>query len=80
MNYIQIDVSRGHITIVSREDAPEKPLIFRTLKEAESTLSQNCEKGIIVPLGNTIEVLKKCSAFVQEIGKTLEEDVNKFLV
>lgn len=50
MSYIQIDKFGGNINIVCKNDDSGEPLLFDTLQEAEDTLNDNCQDGIIVDL------------------------------
>jgi hypothetical protein len=51
MEYIQIDNFNGNIFIITKDDGSGEPLIFDNLQEAQDTLEENCQNGIVVPLG-----------------------------
>lgn len=58
MQYIQIDNFNGNINIITKEDESGEVKIFDSLKEAEETLSENCQNGFVVPLGiDVMEVI-----------------------
>lgn len=59
MKYIQIDNFNGNINIICKDDGSGEPLIFESLKEAETTLEENCQNGQIVPLGVDLIYLVK---------------------
>ena len=68
MEYIQLDNFNGNLNIVCKNDGSGEHLIFDTLKEAESTLEENCQSGVIIPLDtNIINLLRNCEEFVSEI-------------
>lgn len=65
MQYIQIDQFGGNLNIICKDDGSGETLIFDSLKEAEDTLDENCQDGIIVPLGtNIIQLLRNCEEFI----------------
>jgi len=65
MEYIQIDNFNGNINIITKDDGSGETLIFDTLKEAENTLEENCQNGIIIPLDtDIINLLKNCKEYV----------------
>jgi hypothetical protein len=73
MNYIQIDDFNGSINIICKDDGSGEPLVFESLKEAEETLEENCQDGIIVPLANSIDLLRRINSLFNS-GKILTED------
>lgn len=65
MEYIQLDNFNGNLSIISKDDGSGEPLIFDNLKEAEVTLEENCQDGIVIPLDtNIIQLLRNCEEFV----------------
>lgn len=54
MQYIQLDNFNGNLSIVCKDDGSGEALIFDDLKEAESTLEENCQDGQVIPLGINI--------------------------
>ena len=77
MKYIQIDDFNGSLTIVYKDDGSGDPLVFESLKQAEDTLEENCQNGIIVPLSPTIPLLKKLSGFIEVIKFEEGEQIDK---
>lgn len=73
MEYLQIDNFNGYTNIVCKDDGSGEPLIFESLQDAESTLEENCQDGIIVPLINTVGLLKRINSFF-ESGKIFIEE------
>jgi hypothetical protein len=81
MSYIQLDNFNGSLNIMCNDDGSGEPLIFETLKEAEETLAENCQDGIIVPLSDTINLLRRINTlfnsgkfFIEE--ETIEDRLN----
>lgn len=65
MQYIQLDNFNGNLSIICKDDESGEHLIFDTLKEAEDTLEENCQDGIIIPLDtNIIQLLRNCEEYV----------------
>ena len=65
MKYIQLDNFNGNLSIVCKDDDSGEHLIFDTLKEAEDTLDENCQNGVVIPLDtNVIQLLRNCEEFV----------------
>lgn len=65
MQYIQLDNFNGNLSIVCKDDGSGEPQIFDSLKEAEDTLEENCQDGVIIPLDtNIIQLLKNCEEFI----------------
>lgn len=54
MEYIQLDNFNGNLNIICKDDGSGEPLIFNNLKEAEDTLEENCQNGVIIPLDTNI--------------------------
>lgn len=60
MNYVQIDNFNGNINLVTKNDGSGGVLIFDSLKEAEDSLEENCQDGVIIPLDvNLIYLIKE---------------------
>lgn len=70
MNYILIDNFNDTINIVCKDDGSGEPLIFNSLKEAEDQLNEVCQNGFIVPLADTIFVLKQCFELIHSVDET----------
>lgn len=51
MKYIQLENFFHSIHIVTENDDSGDPAIFSSLKDAQETLSENCQNGVVVPLG-----------------------------
>ena len=65
MEYIQLENFNGNLFIVCKDDGSGEPLIFDSLKEAEDTLDENCQNGMVIPLNtNIIQILKNCEEFI----------------
>ena len=73
MEYIQIDNFNGSLNIICKDDGSGEPLIFESIKEAETTLKENCQDGIIVPLADCIDLLKRINSLFDS-GKLLIEE------
>ncbi len=73
MEYLQIDNFNGSINIICKDDGSGEPLIFESFQEAESTLYENCQDGIIVPIIGVFDLLKRINSFF-ESGKILIEE------
>ncbi len=73
MEYIQIDNFNGNINIICKEDGSGEPLIFDNIKDAETTLEENCQDGIVVPLADNIKLLRRINDLF-ESGKILLEE------
>lgn len=58
MEYVQLDNFNGNISLVCKDDGSGEVLVFNSLKEAEDTLEENCQDGIVVPLAPTIPLLR----------------------
>lgn len=83
MNYIQIDNFNGSINIICKVDGSGEPLIFESLEESVLTLEENCQDGIIVPLVDSLDLLRRINSLFNS-GKFLieeesEEDSRNFL-
>lgn len=76
MNYLQIDDFNGSINIICKDDGSGEPLIFDSLQEAETTLKENCQDGIVVPLSNFIDLLKRINRLFDS-GRLLIEEETK---
>ena len=74
MNYLQIDDFNGRINIVCKDDGSGEPLIFDSLHEAESTLNENCQDGIIVPIADCINLLKRINDLLCSGSLVIEEE------
>lgn len=74
MEYLQIDNFNGSTNIVCKDDGAGEPLIYNSLQEAESTLEENCQDGIIVPLINTVDLLKRIKSFFEFGNIFIEEE------
>ena len=74
MNYILLDNFNGCLNIVCNDDGSGEPLIFETLKEAEETLVENCQDGIIVPLSDTINLLRRINTLFNSGKLFIEEE------
>ena len=89
MNYILIDNFNNTINIICKDDGSGEPLILYSLKEAEDQINELCQNGIIVPLADTIFILKQCSEFIDSVksdenihdiySKNLETSIQEFL-
>lgn len=65
MEYIQLDNFNGNLNIISKDDGSGEPLIFDSLKEAEESLEENCQDGMIIPLyTDIIQLLRNCEEFI----------------
>lgn len=65
MQYIQLDNFNGNLSIICKDDGSGEHLVFDSLKEAEDTLEENCQDGVIIPLDtNIIQLLKNCEEFI----------------
>ena len=68
MQYIQLDNFNGDLFIVCKDDGSGETLIFDTLKEAQDTLNENCQDGVVIPLGvNIINVISELANFRSDI-------------
>lgn len=77
MNYIQLDNFNGNLSIVYQDNESGEPLIFDTLKEAQETLDENCQNGVIIPLDiNIIQVISELANFRLDIFA--EEGIENF--
>lgn len=74
MSYIQIDNFNGSINIICNDDGSGAPLIFETLEEAEVTLAENCQDGIIVPLTDSIDLLRRITNLFNSGKLFIEEE------
>lgn len=74
MEYIQLDNFNGNLSIVCEDDESGEPLIFDDLKEAESTLKENCQDGQVIPLD--INIVEKLSTMEYLIKKMYESHKN----
>ena len=74
MEYLQIDNFNGYTNIVCKDDGSGEPLIFDSLQEAEATLEENCQDVIIVPLSNTLDLLKRINSFFEFGNIFLKEE------
>lgn len=77
MNYIQIDNFYESINIVCKDDGSGEPLIFESLEEAENTLNENCQDGIIVPLINCIDLIKRINDLFNSGKILLDEETSE---
>jgi len=59
MSFILIGDFNGNINIICKDDGSGEPIIFTNLHDAEILLEEYCQDGTIVPLGNTISVIKR---------------------
>lgn len=59
MSFILIDDFNGNINIICKNDGSGDPLILSNLKDAETLLDEYCQNGIIVPLNNTVAIIKR---------------------
>ncbi len=73
MNYLQLDNFNGNINIICKDDGSGEPLIFENLQNAETTLKENCHDGIVVPLIDSISLLKRLDSLFNS-GKILIEE------
>ena len=75
MKYVQLDNFNGNLNI-SCEDGDT--LVFNTLLEAQQTLEENCQDGVIIPLNvNIIKVISDCEYFITSIlGKEFKSFKN----
>ncbi len=73
MEYIQIDNFNGSLNIICKDDGSGEPLIFENIKKAETTFEENCQDGIIVPLADCIDLLKRINSLFDS-GKLLIEE------
>lgn len=65
MKYVQLDNFNGNINLICEDDGSGEVKIFDTLEEAEDTLEENCQDGMVVPLNtNIIQLLRNCEEFV----------------
>lgn len=75
MNYIQLDNFNGSLNIICKDDGSGETLVFDTLKEAQDTLEENCQDGVIMPLGvNIIAVISELANFRSDILTEEGED------
>lgn len=87
MEYILIDNFNGNINIICKDDGSGEPLIYDSLRKAESEYREFCQNGIIVPLYDIINILTECSEFIdstkfylrEEDDNGLEEAVNDII-
>jgi len=77
MECIQIDNFNGSLNIVCKDDGSGEPLIFESIKEAETTLEENCQDGIIVPLANCIDLLKRINSLFDSGKLIIEEETRE---
>ncbi len=78
MNYLQIDDFNGSINIICKDDGSGEPLIFESLQDAETTLKENCQDGIIVPLADCINILKRINDLFSSGILLIEEETNEY--
>ena len=74
MNYLQLDNFNGAINIICRDDDSGEPLVFESLQNAQSTLKENCQNGIVIPLIDSIDLFKRINNLFNS-GKILIEEV-----
>jgi hypothetical protein len=77
MEYIQIDNFNGSINIIYKDDGSGEPLIFESRKEAETTLEENCQDGIIVPLSDSFKLLKRINELFDSDKILIEEETTE---
>lgn len=77
MNYLQLDNFNGTLNIIYKNDGSGEPLIFKTLTDAEDTLEENCQSGIIVPLKDSIELFKKIDNLFSSGKFFIEEETTE---
>lgn len=74
MSFILIDDFNENINIVCKNDGSGEPLILSNLKDAETLLEEYCQNGIIVPLSNTIDVIKRVKEMLDSGKIYIEEE------
>lgn len=74
MRYILIDLFNDTINIVCKEDDSGDNLILDSLAEAKIAKEEYCQNGIIVPLTDTISVIKECSDFIDGVKLTFGDE------
>ena len=77
MSYIQIDNFNGSLNIICKDDGSGEPLIFESLEEAEMSLEGNCQDGIIVPLMNSLDLLRRMNSLFNSGKLFIEEKSNE---
>lgn len=62
---MQLDNFNGDLSIICKDDGSGEHLIFDSLKEAENTLEENCQNGVVIPLDiDIIQLLRNCEEYV----------------
>lgn len=74
MSFILIDDFNGNINIICKDDGSGEPLILANLKDAETLLDDCCQNGIIVPLSNTIGVIKRVKEILYSGKINIDEE------
>lgn len=65
MQYIQLDNFNGTLNIICKDDGSGEHLVFDSLEEAENTLDENCQDGVVIPLNTNItQLLQSCWSFI----------------
>ena len=73
MNYLQLDNFNGAINIICKDDGSGESLVFETLQNAEATLAENCQDGMVIPLTDSIDLFKRVNGLFNS-GKILIEE------
>lgn len=90
MKFILLDNFNGDLNIITIKDSGES-LVFDSYEEAKEAMSEECQNGIVVPLGDFMSAIKDSSDFVSmakfelgedcdEGGNDLETTLNSFLI
>jgi hypothetical protein len=83
MSFILIDDFNGNLSIVCKDDDSGEPLIISNLEEAEMLLDEHCQDGMIVPLGDSVNLLKKVKELLYSdriiVQQETVNDRNNFL-
>jgi hypothetical protein len=74
MDYILIDDFNGSINIICKDDGSGEPLIFENFHDAETALDENCQNGIIVPMADSIGLLKRINSLFDSDKLLIEEE------
>ena len=77
MNYLQLDNFNGAINIICKEDASGEPLVFETLQNAEATLAENCQDGIVIPLTDSVDLFKRINSLFNSGKLIIEEETTE---
>jgi hypothetical protein len=77
MNYILVDNLNGNINIICKNDDSGEPLLLESIENAIDFLEENCQDGIIVPLADSFELLRRINGLFNSGKLYLEEETEE---